>query len=135
MLDVRPVEPDPAPAAVTAKTTLMEEAASGLGRSAHTFRPNIAVRVHGAAIVNSGCWLRQLHAVPARLGLPPVFVSRFVQTHVRVSRAAGQTQVELWEHPRPSQQRTRSIERLAILGRFPAQPATRSPHIRRQIWL
>jgi hypothetical protein len=38
---------------------------------------------------------------PARLGVPAVFVSRFVQTHIRVHRHNQTTQVELWEHPRP----------------------------------
>lgn len=37
-----------------------------------------------AAVVNSGCWLRQLSPVPARLHGPPVFVSRFTCTHARV---------------------------------------------------
>jgi UDP-2,3-diacylglucosamine pyrophosphatase LpxH len=107
--------------------------------SGHTHAPALTPleRPDGsrAAIVNSGCWLRQLRLVPARLGLPPVFVSRFVQTHVRVYRADGKTQVELWEHPRPSQQRIRSIERLAALGRVPAEPETRVPHIRAQLSL
>jgi UDP-2,3-diacylglucosamine pyrophosphatase LpxH len=74
------------------------------------------------AIVNSGCWLRQLHPVPARLGVPPVFVSRFVQTHVRVYWDDRALQVELWEHPRPSSQRLRVAERLAAAGRLPAEP-------------
>jgi UDP-2,3-diacylglucosamine pyrophosphatase LpxH len=75
------------------------------------------------AIVNSGCWLRQLQAVPARFGAPPVFVSRFVQTHVRVYWN-GAIQAELWEHPRPSSQRMRVAERLAVAGRLPAEPAS-----------
>ena len=57
---------------------------------------------HQGAIVNSGCWLRQLQPVSAHFGAPPVFVSRFVQTHVCVYWAGGAIQVELWEHPRPS---------------------------------
>jgi cholesterol oxidase len=48
MLDVRPVEPDPATGELPAKTTLMEEAARRLGRSSQMFRPNIAVRFDGA---------------------------------------------------------------------------------------
>lgn len=40
------------------------------------------------------------------------FVSPFVQTHVRVYRAGDETLVELWEHPRRSQQRTRFAERI-----------------------
>jgi hypothetical protein len=83
------------------------------------------------AIVNSGCWLRQLQHLPALLGVPPVFVSRFVQTHVRVYRDNQTTQVELWEHPRPVQQRLRFAERLAVAGRLPAEPASRaSPRVR-----
>jgi hypothetical protein len=107
--------------------------------SGHTHAPALTSleRPDGSrtAIVNSGCWLRQLQPVPGRLGLPPVFVSRFVQTHVRVYRADGETQVELWEHPRPSQQRTRRIGRLAILGRFPVEPDSRSARVRTQISL
>jgi UDP-2,3-diacylglucosamine pyrophosphatase LpxH len=78
------------------------------------------------AIVNSGCWLRQLQAVPARFGAPPVFVSRFVQTHVRVYWDGG-IQAELWEHPRPSSQRMRLAERLAVAGRLPAEPQAGAP--------
>jgi cholesterol oxidase len=48
MLDVRPVEPDPATGEVPPKTRLMEEAATRLGRRAQFFRPNIAVRFDGA---------------------------------------------------------------------------------------
>jgi UDP-2,3-diacylglucosamine pyrophosphatase LpxH len=74
------------------------------------------------AIVNSGCWLRQLQPVPAHPGAPPVYVSRFVQTHVRAYSDSGAIQVELWEHPRPARRRLRVAERLAVAGRLPAQP-------------
>jgi UDP-2,3-diacylglucosamine pyrophosphatase LpxH len=83
------------------------------------------------AIVNSGCWLRQLQPQTARLGVPPVFVSRFVQTHVRASLVNGTIEVELWEHPRPSVQRMRVAERLAVAGRLPAEPAVdATSHVR-----
>ena len=105
--------------------------------SGHTHAPALTSleRPDGsrAAIVNSGCWLRQLQPVAGRLGLRPVFVSRFVQTHVRVRRAGAETHVELWEHPRPSHRRARTIERLAILGRLPAEPETRLPRVRTHI--
>jgi cholesterol oxidase len=48
MLDVRPVEPDPATGELPPKTRLMEDAATRLGRRAQFFRPNIAVRFEGA---------------------------------------------------------------------------------------
>jgi Calcineurin-like phosphoesterase len=106
--------------------------------SGHTHAPALAqfrgVGGSRGAVANSGCWLRQLQAVPAHLGAPPVFVSRFEQTHVRVYRSGGETHVELWEHPRPSKQRTRMVERLAILGRLPAEPAAgASPQVRAEI--
>jgi UDP-2,3-diacylglucosamine pyrophosphatase LpxH len=83
------------------------------------------------AIVNSGCWLRQLQPVPAHLGAPPVYVSRFVQTHVRVYWDSGAIQVELWEHPRPSHRRLRVAEWLAVVGRLPAEPdADAQPRVR-----
>jgi hypothetical protein len=82
-------------------------------------------------IVNSGCWLRQLQPVPARLGAPPVFVSRFVQTHVRVYRTTGGLELELWEHPRPASQRLLLVERLAVIGRLRPEPAdTEGPRVR-----
>ena len=63
--------------------------------------------------------------------MPPVFVSRFVQTHVRVYRDNQTTHVELWEHPRPVTQRLRAAERLAVGGRLPAEPDARaSPRVR-----
>ncbi len=73
------------------------------------------------AVVNSGCWLRQLHERKALLGMPRVFVDRFVQTHVRVTRRDGAISVELWEHPRPTSQRLRVVERLAVAGRLSAE--------------
>ena len=53
-------------------------------------------------IVNTGCWLRQLHPVPARFGAPHVFVPMFVQTHVRVRRSKEGVAVELWDRPKPA---------------------------------
>jgi hypothetical protein len=73
-------------------------------------------------MVNSGCWLRQLQPVSPRLKGPPVFVSRFVLTHVRVYVQGSSLRVELWEHPRPAEQRLTRIERLLSLGRRPPQP-------------
>jgi Calcineurin-like phosphoesterase len=94
----------------------------GVFVSGHTHAPYLARFGHDGIVVNSGCWLRQLQPVPARLGAPPVFVSRFVQTHVRVYRAPAGLEVELWEHPRPARQRLLLAERLAILGRLPEEP-------------
>ena len=59
--------------------------------------------------------------------MPAVFVNRFVQTHVRVYRKDGGIAVDLWEHPRPSQQAMRVVEQIAIAGRMPAEPAAGSP--------
>ena len=75
-----------------------------------------------AVVVNSGCWLRQLKPIQARLGGPPVYVSEFVQTHARVYREGPEVVTELWEHPRPAPRRLRPAERLVVLGRQPAQP-------------
>ena len=95
--------------------------------SGHTHAPALSRLERGnedeAVIVNSGCWLRQLHPVPAHFGGPPVFVSKFVQTHVRVYLDDSEVHVELWEHPKPARSRLRATERLAVLGRLPAQPA------------
>jgi Calcineurin-like phosphoesterase len=99
--------------------------------SGHTHAPSLtdfeAPSGERGALVNSGCWLRQLQPVPGRLGTPPVFVSRFVQTHVRVYRDDGATQVELWEHPRRAPRQLRVVERLAAVGRLPDQPEHRAP--------
>lgn len=78
-----------------------------------------------AAVVNSGCWLWQLSPVQARLLSPPVFVSRFTCTHVRVyleDPEEERLKVELWERLKPSGQRLGRVERLAALGRIPRQP-------------
>jgi UDP-2,3-diacylglucosamine pyrophosphatase LpxH len=110
-------------------------AAVGVFVSGHTHAPALThfrgpTGLQGA-MVNSGCWLRQLQPLPARLGVPAVFVSRFVQTHVRVYRDQQTTQVELWDHPRPATQRLRVAERLAVAGRLPAQPAAdEAPRVR-----
>jgi UDP-2,3-diacylglucosamine pyrophosphatase LpxH len=95
--------------------------------SGHTHAPSLSEirRENGEAaiIVNSGCWLRQLQPIKAHFRGPPVFVSRFVQTHVRVFLNDTVVRVELWEHPKPSRVRLRGVERIWILGRLPAQPA------------
>jgi UDP-2,3-diacylglucosamine pyrophosphatase LpxH len=74
------------------------------------------------AVVNSGCWLRQLQPVRAHFGAPTVFASRFVQTHVRVYKKDDAIELELWEHPRLASTTLRVAERLAIAGRVPNQP-------------
>jgi len=99
-----------------------EEGEIGVFVSGHTHAPALGHFGHDGVVVNSGCWLRQLHPVQAHLGTPPVFVSRFVQTHVRVYRSPTGLEVELWEHPRPALQRLLFAERLAILGRRPKEP-------------
>ena len=94
--------------------------------SGHTHLPSLAEieRPDGgrAVMVNSGCYLRQLQPVSPHLKGPPVFVSRFVLTHVRVSVQGGQLRVELWEQPKPAGQRLSRIERILSWGRKPPQP-------------
>jgi hypothetical protein len=94
--------------------------------SGHTHAPAISelARADGrtTVIVNTGCWLRQLQPVAARLGAPPVFVPAFVHSHVRVRSGRDGLTVELWDHPRPAERRLPWIERLAIAGRAPTQP-------------
>jgi hypothetical protein len=94
----------------------------GVFVSGHTHAPALGHFGHDGVIMNSGWWLKQLHPVQAHLGAPPVFVPRFVQTHVRVCRASAGLEVELWEHPRPARQHQLLRERLAILGRLPEEP-------------
>ena len=95
--------------------------------SGHTHAPSLSEiqRENGnaAIIVNSGCWLRQLQPIQAHFRGPPVFVSKFVQTHVKVFLSDSSVCVELWEHPKPARVRLRVAERIWILGRLPAQPA------------
>ncbi|HEV3475861.1 MAG TPA: metallophosphoesterase [Rubrobacteraceae bacterium] len=94
--------------------------------SGHTHLPSLAEaqRQDGgrAVMVNSGCFLRQLQPVSPRLKGPPVFVSRFVLTHVRVFAQEGALRVELWEQPKPAQQRLTRLERLLSWGRRPQGP-------------
>jgi len=95
--------------------------------SGHTHAPAISTlaRPDGTqtVIVNTGCWLRQLQPVEAWLGVPPVWVPAFVLSHVRVRPGQGGVVVELWEHPKPAERRLPWIERVAIAGRMPPQPA------------
>ncbi len=82
-------------------------------------------------MVNSGCWLRQLQPVSAHLKGPPVFVSKFVLTHVRVFVQGSSLRVELWDHPKPAEQRLTRIERLLSWNRRPPQPpADSKPRVR-----
>jgi Calcineurin-like phosphoesterase len=70
-------------------------------------------------VVNTGCWLRQLRPLKARLGAPSVFVPVFVQTHVRVRAEEADLNVELWEHPRAVDRRFRWIDPLRIIPKGP----------------
>jgi UDP-2,3-diacylglucosamine pyrophosphatase LpxH len=95
--------------------------------SGHTHAPALS-QLTGAdgyrtVLANTGCWLRQLQPVPAWLGGPPVFVPAYVHTHVRVRSSPGGVTVELWEHPRPAERPLPWVERVAIAGRMPLQPA------------
>jgi UDP-2,3-diacylglucosamine pyrophosphatase LpxH len=94
--------------------------------SGHTHLPSLAEveRPDGGRVVmvNSGCFLRQLQPVLPHLKGPPVFVSKFVLTHVRVFAQDGHLRAELWEQPKPARQRLTRIERLLSWGRRPPQP-------------
>ena len=124
----------------------ISSAAIAVWVSGHTHAPSISefVRADGrrTVIANTGCWLRQLQPIDARLGAPKVFVPAFVQTHVRIRSDGGGLTVELWEHPRRidtevrwidpfrivprhpkrGDRRMQWIERVAIAGRMPDQP-------------
>lgn len=94
--------------------------------SGHTHLPSLDEfeRLEGdkAVTVNSGCWLRQLQPVTPRLKGPPVFVSKFVLTHVRIFAHDGGLGVQLWEQPKAVGQRLTRIERLLSWRRRPDQP-------------
>jgi hypothetical protein len=94
--------------------------------SGHTHLPSLdeVERRDGgrAVLVNSGCFLRQLQPVPPRLKGPPVFVSKFVLTHVRVFAEGEELRVELWEQPKPARQTLTRLERLLSYGKRPPQP-------------
>jgi UDP-2,3-diacylglucosamine pyrophosphatase LpxH len=103
--------------------------------SGHTHLPSFSEveRPDGrrAVVVNSGCWLRQLQPVSPHLKGPPVFVSRFVLTYVRVFAQDAQLRVELWERPKPAEQSLTRLERLLSWGRRPSQPPAGSkPRVR-----
>jgi hypothetical protein len=94
--------------------------------SGHTHAPAMSelARADGSrtVIANTGCWLRQLQPVEARLGGPPVYVPTFVHTHVRVRAGQDGLAVELWNHPRPAERQLPWMERVAIAARTPSQP-------------
>jgi Transposase len=94
--------------------------------SGHTHAPSSSQLLRDdetmTAIVNTGCWLRQLHPVPARFGAPHVFVPMFVQTHVRVQRSQKGVAVELWDRPKSAPRTLPWIERAAIAARMPNNP-------------
>ena len=103
--------------------------------SGHTHLPSLVElkrRDGGRSVmVNSGCWLRQLQPVAPRLKGPPVFVSRFVLTHVRVFVQDSSLRVELWEHPKPAGQRLTRTEQLLSWNLRPPQPPPHSkPRVR-----
>lgn len=99
--------------------------------SAHTHSPAMTAldRPDGrrVAVVNTGCWLRQLHSVRAHLHAPRVYVPVYVQSHLVVRRAADGLTVELWNRPKPAERQLPWMERLAIAGRVPARTTTTAP--------
>jgi hypothetical protein len=103
--------------------------------SGHTHLPSLD-EVEGAngrrsVMVNSGCFLRQLQPVSPHLKGPPVFVSKFVLTHVRIYAQDTRLRVELWDQPKPARQRLSRIEHLLSSGRRPPQPPAGSkPRVR-----
>jgi len=103
--------------------------------SGHTHLPSldeVEKRDGGRSVmVNSGCWLRQLRPVSPHLKGPPVFVSKFVLTHVRVFVQGSSLRVELWEQPKPAEQHLTRTERLLSWNRRPPQPPAGSkPRVR-----
>ena len=103
--------------------------------SGHTHLPSLVELEKSdggrAVMVNSGCWLRQLQPISPHLKGPPVFVSKFVLTHVRVFLQDSSLRVELWDHPKPAEQRLSRIERLLSWNRRPPQPPAGSkPRVR-----
>jgi len=103
--------------------------------SGHTHLPSLfeLERSNGErrrVAVNSGCWLRQLQPVSPRLKGPPVFVSKFVLTHVRVYVKDSSLHVELWDHPKPAEQHLTRTERLLSWNRRPPQPSASPKHLR-----
>jgi len=111
----------------------LDPAAIDVFVSGHTHLPSldeVEKREGGTAVmVNSGCWLRQLQPVPPRLEGPPIFVSRFVLTHVRVYARGSSLRVELWEHPKPAEQSLTRIERL-LSPHAQGPPADSEPRLR-----
>ena len=98
--------------------------------SGHTHLPSLSEmeRPDGrsAMMVNSGCFLRQLQPISPHLKGPPVFVSKFVLTHVRVFAQEGVLRAELWEQPKRARQRLSRIERLLSWGQRPQGPPQRT---------
>jgi hypothetical protein len=107
--------------------------------SGHTHAPSSTHLVRDdetvTALVNTGCWLRQLQPIRARFGAPDVFVPAFVQTHVRVQRSPEGVMVELWDRPKSAPQPISWTERAAIAGRMPkpAKPPATSRLLDRQL--
>jgi UDP-2,3-diacylglucosamine pyrophosphatase LpxH len=102
--------------------------------SGHTHLPSLVEveRPGGrrAVMVNSGCFLRQLQPVSAHMKGPPVFVSKFVLTHVRVFAQDGQLRAALWEQPKTARQSLSRIERLLSWGRrTPHPPPDAKPNV------
>jgi len=96
--------------------------------SGHTHAPSLTPfqtpsGLNGA-LVNSGCWLRQLRPLKTYFGAPTVLGSIFVQPHVLVTRTNVAIEVALWERPRPFKDRLQWIEWLAIAGRLPKPAPT-----------
>jgi cholesterol oxidase len=94
MLDIRPVENDPATGELPRKTRLMEDAAVRLGRGAQFFQPNLAVRFEGAGeaptpnrfgALQSGC----LHCGECDIGCNVGAKNTFDLNYLAVAEQSG----------------------------------------------
>jgi hypothetical protein len=114
---------NPAPMSASLDPTAVDVFVSG-----HTHLPSLfkveRSKARKSMIVNSGCWLRQLQPVPVHFKGPPVFVSTFVLTHVRVYAKANSLQIELWKKQKAAPQRLSRLERLLTWGNRPLQPSS-----------
>lgn len=89
----------------------------------HSHQAALTRTQDGWVLVDAGCWVRALVAVPARFGLPPVFVPAYRCTWVEVQAEPAGVTVSLWERELAVRRRLTFVERLVAAGRLPGTKA------------
>ena len=91
----------------------------------HSHQPILATDPDGRVVVDAGCWVRNLIAVRAWLGLPPVFAPDYTCSWAELAPTPTSTQVTLWQRRLAIPTHPTLLQRL--VAHHPLPPRTATP--------